>query len=98
MTIPAKGFIVGALALAGAALAGPEARAMPAGPAALAPAARVERAQFYGYRGPYWRYGLRRPFLGYRRFGFRPYGYGFARPLRPYAFRRPFYGYGYRRF
>ena len=95
MKTSGKSLIIGALALTGVTMAPAASQAMPVGPATSA--ASVEQVQYYyGGRGPFWRYGVRRPFLGYRRFGFRPYGYGFARPLRPYGFRRPYYG--YRRF
>ena len=98
MKITIKGFILGAMALLGVAMAVPEAQAMPIQPLSPAVAsaetgtAQVEKAYFYGgYRRPFYRgYGFRRPFYGYRR----PYGFGF-RPF--YGYRRPFYRYGYRR-
>lgn len=58
--------------------------AVPMAAAETAPAATVEKTQYYGYRR---HYGYR-PY-GYRRhFGYRPYGY------RPYGYRRHW---GYRR-
>jgi hypothetical protein len=96
MKITIKGLVAGALALLGVAMAVPEAQAMPVQPlspvvtATEAPAAQVEKAYFYGYRRPFYRYGygFRRPFYGWRR----PYGF-----RRFYGYRRPFYRYGWRR-
>ena len=94
MQMSLKAIVVGALALAGATVATAEAQAMPIGP--LAPAAseaHVDQVYYYGYRRPFVRRFVVRPYgyYGYRRFG---YGYGFRRPL--FGYRR--FGYGYRRF
>ena len=77
--------VVGALALAGSALASVEAQAIPVqylNPVASTAAPSVENVWWrggYGWRrGGYYGYGWRRPF----------YGYG-------WGWRRPFYGYGW---
>lgn len=83
-----KSSFMGALALAGAALASADVEAMPVQPlgSTAAPVGSIEHVWWrggYGYRG----YGWRRGF----------YGYGFRRPIYGYGWRRPYYGYGWRR-
>ena len=92
-----QGLVIGALVLAGAAVASTDGQAMSVEPlgSTASHTINIEHA--------YWRggYGYRRGFgfrggYGWRGgYGFRGYGYGFHR--YGYGWRRPFYGYGYRR-
>ena len=98
MQLSFKGLVAGAVLVAGATLATAEAQAMPVGPLAPAVAAQghIDQVYYYGYRRPFVRrFVYRRPFVGYRRFGYRPY-YGFRRPF--YGYRRPLLGFGFRAF